>query len=574
MIQVPLANNGQAGLLNTGIRVPAVAQNVTAGPAVGQGLMHLGALGSDMAFQMRRANDTTGLVQAEGIMKQHAAEQQLFQQKNPDQNTWGQAWQDRYATVQDQLGKIPLSNSARASLNQTLNFWHQRMGTEIEGQAYQQSIGRANQAVTNLATEQALAGNPEGVEQAWKLHPPGMAPEELEAMKLKLMGQARDVRRGNIKNNVQAALLNNQPEVARSWLDKGAQVGAITQEEHAAQMADINHSQEVQNLVTIANDDPRRAMELAFVGEQAKRISGPERVRIVEAAQGKLDNLRADAVKDYTSQIKLGVADKNAFADKILKDSNLEPVDRANLSRFLDVGPVNDPISYASIYAEAKAFEGKEGSPEYSRLLSRIDMALDGEQKSSATAALADAVKAPKDAQHRSINEVYSMAAGDLKNGMFGDINSTLDSPGAVLPKNIRDEVATIRGSLMMGKVSPEDQAKPEVMAQYERAAREQWWKNQPEKARGKNFNAYVIEDETKKAQAFRRYQDAVSSLEKWQSAHPEATAADLRSEYEKYLVRQRAAGGVSASPLLPALDTPKIDLQAILQRHATNSRK
>lgn len=574
MARVPLYNNGAVPINQTGVRVPMVAQNVTAGPAVGQALVGLGQLGTHLAGQMVQANDTRQMMDAQAVMNQHQADQQLFQTKNPDQDTWLPEWQKRVDSTHEYIGGLKLSNGAQQVLNKTVGRWGQLQGTDIEGQAFKQSVGRAKQAVYNTATVAAQDGNVQGIESAISMLPHDFTTrEEREQIRVQLHGIAMGVQRSQVKNNVSAALTNNQPETAKSWLDQGLKTGALTPYEHASQMADVNHAQEVNDLMTIANDDPRRAMELATVGEQAKRISGVERVKVVDAAQSKLNELRTTSLKDYTSQIQLGVADKEKFAGKILNDPNLEPVDKANLAVFLDRGPVNDPVTYASLYAEAKTFDGKEGSPEFSRLLSRVDMTLKDDQKSSVISALGESVKGTKDGASKAKAAIYSQMADDLKAGLFGDTHGSLDRPSAVLPQNVRASIDTIKGGLMLNdKVSPEDQQKPDVAAKYERMARVKWWENQPDKNKGEHFNAYMVEDEGLKHAASDRAWAAMTSLEKWMSDNPKATPQEARSYYDSLLTRQRAAGNVT--PLLPPPVTEKLDLNAILKRHATNPGK
>lgn len=574
MPTIPLYQGGQIPANRTGVMVPAVAQGVTAGPAVGNALVQIGGLGSQIAEKMAQANDTRQFMEAEGLMQQHAKEQQLFQQQTPDQDQWLPAWEKRQQQMADAFQKMSLTKQGRMTLDRGFNRWSSGQTIDIQGQAFKQSVGRAKTAVLNRATEAAQAGDARGIDGAIAMLPQDFTtPEEREDLRLQLHGTALNVQRDQVKNSVAAAILNNQPETAKAWLDKGLQSGALTKEQHAAQMADVDHAAEVNSLVTIANDDPRRAMELAIAGEQAKRISGPERVRIVDAAQSRLDGLRSDAVKSYTDQIKMGVADKNAFADKILKDSNIETVDKANLSRFLDVGPVNDPVAYAKLYAEAKTFEGDEGSPEYARLLSRADMALDGEHKSGVVQALGEAVKAPKNAQSRAKNAIFSQMSDDLQAGLFGSLNGKLADLKTSLDPKMRAEVDAIKAEVYANHENWLGwDGQPKTDEEKEIESRKTWWqRNNQHPAKGETFDNHVVDDEAAKRMASQRAWDAMASLEKWQADNPKATPQELRSQYESYLVKQRAAGSVS--PLLPAIEVPtvKVDLKELLKRHASN---
>lgn len=582
MVRVPLYNGGMAAINETGVRVPAVAQNVTAGPAVGNALVQVGQLGSQMAAQMAQANDTRQFMEAEGIMQKHAKEQQLFQQQTPDQDQWLPSWEKRQQQMAADFQKMSLTKQGRMTLDRGFNRWSSGQTIDIQGQAFKQSVGRAKMAVLNRATEAAQAGDARGIDGAIAMLPQDFTtPEEREDLRLQLHGTALNVQRDQVKNSVSAALLNNQPETAKAWLDKGLQSGALTKEQHAAQMADVDHAARINDLITIAHDNPRIILDndntpgLAKVKQAAGELSGPERIKLENAAQSRLNELRTDAVKSYTDQIKMGVADKESFADKILKDSNLETVDKANLSRFLDVGPVNDPVAYAKLYAEAKTFEGKEGSPEYARLLSRADMALDGDHKSGVVQALGEAVKAPKDAQSRAKNAIFSQMSDDLQAGLFGSLNGKLADLKTSLDPKMRAEVDAIKSELLTDDEKARIAKEPTRADYIEGKARDLWWqRNHKHPASGETFDNHVVDDEAAKRMASQRAWDAMASLEKWQSENPKATPQELRSQYESYLVKQRAAGSVS--PLLPPIEVPtvKIDLKELLKRHASNPGK
>ena len=571
MPTVPLYQNGEVPAVQTGVRVPMVAQNVTAGPALGQGLVNIGQAGLQLAAHIQHANDTAQIMKASNAMDEHVAAQSLFQTQNPDQplDSWQPEWEKRVTDMQDYSAKLNLSPKGRASLDMALGHWGKMQGFTVQNQAIKQTNSNAVTSVSTRMGIEAAKGNDDGIHSAGKFLTPLMIPDaEKEQLTQHYLNQSRGAQRDQVKNNVSAALTNSQPEVAKSWLDQGLKSGALTESEHAAQMADVGHAAEVNNLVTIANDDPRRAMELATSGEQAKRISGVERVRIVDAAQGKLNELRTTALKDYTSQIQLGVADKNKFAGKILDDSNLEPIDKANLANFLDRGPVNDPVAYASLYSEAKEKGYKEGTPEYSRFINRVDMSQNGEQQSSILAVLHDKAKAPK-----AMAGIYAQMSDDLAGGMFGALHGRLADPKTQLSAKDRAEVDAIRAELVTPAEQERLKTEPTRIDYLEGKAREEWYKrNHSSDSNAEKFSSHVVEDEALKHAASDRAWKAMKETESFQRTNPNATPEEVRSHYDSQLVRQRGAGDVN--PLLPSIETPKVDLNAILKRHAPNSGK
>lgn len=576
MIQVPLANNGQADLLSTGIRVPAVAQNVTAGPAVGQGLMHLGALGADMAFQMRKSQDAAGMAKAVDIMDQHAAEQKLYQAQNPDENTWPKAWQDRYATVQDQLSKIPLSDQARATLDQTLNSWHQRQGINVQLDAVGASKNNALTSAITLATKQAQEGNVAGVGKSLALLK-GIYPDEvIQARQYDLEQQAKDARKTQGLQNAQTALNQNQPDTAMSWYDKLHAEGVLSQEERNLRVSGVESTKlkdELSSHISLAKTQAQVKDMLALAEEHYKgghgRLNGPLYADLTKLGKSQMDQLDAQGAEDWMNIINGGV-DKNQAMKELESEGRIYEPTRKKLAQIIQRGVVADPIAYARVYQDANSFDGQEGSAEYSQMIKRINLELpNGPEKDSAMAALKGAVGKKQDALTRSINSMYSQAVDGLENGEFGEYRASLDTPSAVLPKNIRDSVDVIKSNLMWSdKVSPEDQAKPEIARKYEMMAREKWWENLPKKEKGDKFSAYIIDDEVKKAAAYRRYQEAMASSEQFRQQNPKHTLEDVRAVLNGYMVKQKAAsmsgqlglpqatGNEQPTNLLPSIDS------------------
>jgi hypothetical protein len=567
MPTIPLYGNGEQPINMTGVRVPMVAQNVTADPKVGQDLVHAGLMGMDIISQMRHADDVASIANAHGQMDQHLAEQKLFQEQNPNNDGWLPAWQKRVAGMQESVQNLNVSARARVAINKGIEQWGAKGGVNVQ---LQQVQAKKTNAITAVGTQMALAaqnGNDAGIHGSATGLDGLVPPEQKEAIVQQHLQQSKASRQVAVKNNVAAALDNNQPETAKSWLDEGLKNGALTPEQHAAQTADVNHATEVQSLVTVANDDPRRAIELATVGEQAKRISGVDRVRIVDAAQSKLTELRTKDLKDYTNQIQLGVANKEGMAKQILENSNLEPSDKANLANFLDRGPVNDPIAYASLYAEAKDGGYKEGTPEYSRFVNRVNMSQNGEPQTSIMGALA-AAKAPK-----AMAGIYKQMSDDLSAGNFGALHGRLADNKTQLSAKDRAEVDAIKAEITTPDELARIKTEPGRVDYLEGKARETWWtRNHKSPASGETWLNHVVEDEAAKHAAADRAWEAMKETESFQQKNPTATPEEVKAHYDSQLVRQRGAGNVSF--LLPSLETPKVDLNAILKRHATNPGK
>jgi hypothetical protein len=580
MPTVPLYNNGQQPLNMTGVRVPVVAQNVAAGPAVGQGLADLGSVGLHVAGQMQHAENTRNIADAHGVMQQHAAEQQLFQAQNPDQNTWLPAWQKRVDSMQNYVNGLDVSGQAREAIAKGVNQWANSGGINVQLQAAQQSKQRA---ITSVGTQMGLAaqeGNDGRIHAAAPLLDGLVTPEDKEAMIQQYLQQSKTSRIRSGLQDTETAQTNNQPETARAHLEKLYSNGDIPESEYKLRMSGIESAKLSNDLVGLSRSNPWEAKQLAdqhYDGGKGK-LDASQWIAVHRAAdqQIKVDDTNETDV--WNRLIQAGVGNKEEALRLLNENRKLLPQSRQDLINLMNLGPVNDPVTYASLYAEAKNFDGKEGSPEYSRFLSRVDMTLKDDQKNSVLSTLNDSVKGNKDGSAKAKAAIYSQMADDLKAGLFGDTHGSLDRPNAILPPNIRAAVDTIKGGLMLNeKVSPEEQKKPDVQAKYERMARVKWWDNQPDKQQGEHFNAYMVEDEGLKHAASDRAWSAMASLEKWMADNPKSTPQEARAYYDSLLVRQRAVGGLGT--LLPKHDydqqiIPPESLEELRKKYGKNFGK
>jgi hypothetical protein len=584
MARVPLYNGGVPTGVPQGSRIP-LPSALPAGQgaeAFGQALGKVGNVMGELAQKQQQANDTRQLIEAEGEMRKQAMEFQQFQQTTTDQERWLPAWQERQAGMQKYMDGLKLTDGARLRLTSSFGQWSDNHAADVQGMAFKQAVGRSVDAVKLRAGEGAAAGDYSQIDASFKLLQPGSLTPQKEALwKSDLYKQADEVNRKKIDVQNETDIKNEGPAAlpsVRARLEENGHLFDKTERE--SRLAGADYGAEVQSIEVIAYDDPRRALELAPL-----KLRGPDRIRVMDTAKARLNELRSASLKDYTFQIQSGVADKDKFAGKIMDDANLEPFDKASLASFLDRGPVNDPITYASLYAEAKNFVGNEGSPEYSQLLSRVDMNLREDQKSSVIATLGDSVKTPKDAQSRAKSAIYSQMSDDLRAGMFGEILGKLDDPKTAIPANMRADIRTIRDNLIAneGKAEAERIAKEPLRLEFwERRAREQWWKGRPDK--GDDFQQYAVEDENAKRAASDRAWAAITEVEAYQQQNPRATPQEIKAHYEAQLVRQRASlqldsaptmkgamPGINSLPTRAAPNTVLPSLDAIKKRHATN---
>ena len=564
MARIPLQNGGALPAAPQGARVP-LAQNLPIGetPIPRQGEQWAKALGqASEAFQVMakktaEANDTRQLIEAEGDMRRHAMEFQQFQQTTTDQEQWLPEWQKRQTEMQKRMDGMKLTDGARLRLTSSFGRWSDSNAIAIQGEAFKHAVGRSLDAVKLRAAEGAKAGDYGQIDNALSLAVEGsMTPEQKELERARLYEIAKNANREREKMMADTIVKEKGFAGVSEANAIFAESPHWTPEEKANMKAETARAVEVENLAVIANDDPRRALELAPAFEQAGKITAPERIRIMDAAEGRLNEVRTEKIQRYSSQIQNGVPDINKLAAQIYDDADLEVSDKEGLQSFLKMGPINDPVSYAKLFSEAKGFEKAEGTPEYAQFVSRVGMALKGPEKESVMATLGETVKAPKDASTRAFNEVFAMGADDLKNGLFGDYLGKLQDPSTLPPPNVRQEIRTLRDQLIADEGEGEMKTikeNPRRLEFWERRAREKWHENNADKNKG-DFMSYAIEDENKKREASKRWQDSLANLEKWRRENPKATPQEFRAEYEKSLVRQRAVGSVGT--LLPSTES------------------
>ena len=574
MARIPLQNGGALPNAPQGARVP-LAQNLPIGqtPIPRQGEQWAQALGqASEAFQViakktAEANDTRQLIEAEGDMRRHAMEFQQFQQTTTDQEQWLPEWQKRQTEMQKRMDAMKLTDGARLRLTSSFDRWSDSNAIAIQGEAFKQAVGRSLDAVKLRAAEGAKAGHYGEIDNALNLAVEGsMTPEQKELERARLYDIAKNVNREREKMMADTIVKEKGFAGVSEANAIFAESPHWTPEEKANMKAETARAVEVENLAVIANDDPRRALELAPAFEQAGKITAPERIRIMDAAEGRLNEVRTEKIQRYSSQIQNGVPDINKLAAQIYDDADLEVSDKEGLQSFLKMGPINDPVSYAKLFSEAKGFEKAEGTPEYAQFVSRVGMALKGPEKESVMATLGETVKAPKDASTRAFNEVFAMGADDLKNGLFGDYLGKLQDPSTLPPPNVRQEIRTLRDQLIADEGEGEMKTikeNPRRLEFWERRAREKWHENNADKNKG-DFMSYAIEDENKKREASKRWQDSLANLEKWRRENPKATPQEFRAEYEKSLVRQRAVGSVGT--LLPSTESMQQEINVSVE--------
>lgn len=573
---VTLYNGGQIQGVRTQAQ-PLTGQVINNGKAaIGQAIAGVGQQAFSIYERMAKVRDTQELLDAENSMQQKALEFDKWRQENPDQDTWASKWEEMSGDLRDSWSEKKLTPEGASRLTAMFSHWSSAGMRSVQEQGFQQAERRAKQAVDNTISTALQNDDLPRAMAAVDLYAStsSQSPETIEGLRIDVQNQFHTKAKSDASSFANAFAETGNFDAALAEI----QDAPFSDAEKAERIAKLEKQKMVFGLITQANDDPKSAIEQARKLETAGQITGPERVRVVGAAEQRIDTLRTDSLKSYTEEIKMGTPDARALINKINGNTYLQDSDRKALFQYLSVGPVNDPAAYADLWTKAKTFEGQEGSPEYSRLVTNIDMALDGEQKASVMSQLSATVKGPKDGQTRAFNEVYSMLNEDLKAGVFGASSAKLSDPSVVLPPNIRKEIDALKSDLLTARESEKIAADPKREEYIELKARNKWWNNLTSPDKGGSFTDYFVDDERMKRDATNRAFEITASLDKWRSENPKATPAEFKAKYEELTAVQRSAAGIKTgfvNPLLPSLaPAQKTDITDILKRHAANPGK
>jgi hypothetical protein len=473
--------------------------------------------------------------------------------QEPDPTKWEGIASKRASEATKNLITPSDSPAARQQIELHAAEW----GIRLAGQTKLSAIGRQFELTAQtlkVAHSQAIAskdyGAASGIEENMK---PYLGPAAMEDARLQsVAAQMTDT-------DVQAKTLIEQEGAAavpkvKALYDANPHFDKQTRE---SRMGGMEYQASIEDLAVMAESDPFRAAELMGT----HNVRGPDQVRLVKQIESSIQQKRADSLKADAETINGG---GRLTAEALINNPFYSDFDRKQLATFQDTGPKNDPVAYATLFADAANFKGDESSPEYAVLSQRASIALDGDLQSKVLGKLGETVKNKNpDELTRSMNEVFSLAKDDLSAGRFGELHGALGDLKTALPPKARMEVDAIKAELLTDAEKARLAAEPAYNDFLEGRARDVWYqRNNPKPADGENFRNHFVEDSNKATAAQRRYGDALSNLEAWKKANPKATPQELRAQYDKSTVGQRAA--------LPSLfpdSAPHIDLGASLDK-------
>lgn len=558
VLSAPVGRGFQAQPLNYG-RAPQIdargfiAQAQGMG-AIGNGLQDAGSSLGQISGAMSHAVNVRRVTEA-GLSTAQASQDIAAEiAQEPDPTKWEGIASKRASETAKNLINPTDSPAARQQIDLHAAEWGIRLAGQTRLAAINQQFSLTSQTL-GVAFKKAIESkdyaSADAIREQMK---PYLGPAAMEEARLQsIASQMTDT-------DVQAKTLIEQEGAAavpkvKALYEANPHFDKQTRE---SRMGGMEYQAKVEDMGVMAVTDPFRAVELA----RSHGLRGPDLVRIEKLAESSVQQKRADSLKADAETINGG---GRLTAEALMDNPYYSDFDRQQIAAFQDAGPKNDPVAYAKLFADAANFKGDESSPEYAVLSQRASLALDGDLQSKVLSKLGETVKNKNpDELTRSMNEVFSLAKDDLAAGRFGELHGALGDLKTALPPKARMEVDAIKAELLTDEEKVRLASEPAYNDHLEGRARDVWFqRNNPKPAEGQTFANYFVEDANKATAASRRYGDALANLEAWKKANPKATPQELRAQYDKSIVGQRAA----LPSLFPGAPAEKIDLSTSLDK-------
>jgi hypothetical protein len=364
MALVPLARIASAPTASTqpqGV-VRLQAGNATQGMQMAQAIGQVGGVALQLQEKYAELNDTRNLIEAENVMRAKTQEFNTWRMDpaNADESKWLPRWQEMQNETQKFVDGLKITDRARLGLSRSFGKWADGQTISVQGDAFKQGVRRTGTAL-QLRVQQAEAAGDDALvsssyDQAAKLGV--MLPEEAELAKYESLQRSKATRRS--QQEMQAdAIIKNQGlagvKDANAIFDNSPD---WTPEEKANKKAGTERAAEFENLTVLATDNPRMAKELAMEGEKAGRISAPQRIRIIDAADSTLNGLRASKVQNLAARIKNGDIPS---PDELKQDQDITDLDRMALVKMATEIPANDGETFQRAITEIDSYRPRPG---------------------------------------------------------------------------------------------------------------------------------------------------------------------------------------------------------------------
>lgn len=571
MARVPLYNGGNLTPAPIGARVPMPAALPVGadGKAWSQALDNVSGTLQTLALKKAEADDTRQLVEAEGEMRRHAMEFQKFQQATPDQDQWLPAWQERQKGMQTYIDKLKLTDDARLRLTSSFGRWSDGHAIAIQGEAFKQSVGRAKLAVVNRATEAANAGDFGGITSALSLLPQDYTtPEERDSIRLDLEGKAKAAAAQQLDMQLQTDLDQRNSTQAKVRVQESPFLTDLEKQSKIARIdatAAVNEQKD--QFQALSLQDPQKALVELQDEKKFSLISPGDREAMRVQAESILAGQSSDAWRDIKTRIELGQIRKDETFEAIKElDPLTREVAKVYNSAYHNKASLNSPSEYEAAIAVIDSMRDDGSGLKRAQLEAGIEARFNGPYAEQLKKRLDDRFSNPSKA------EVLKEPLAQLSRWAFdekrlGEYQKPVLGPDG-LPVVTESGVKTLKEGTSSGFL---------------------WWRQWMPGSSGPVPTREVVDQKEKAIKRVMQddpvQRDKIAAqvgtirmtLEKEVAAGKITTpeeAMQRMAELAKVPLSARAASeaGMRPNPLLPAIESTKVDLNELLKRYKADN--
>jgi len=522
---------------------------------MGRALQGVGAQLAEMAQKEQEADDARLMIDFEGEMRKAVDEQSVFQQQVQEQSEWLPKWQWRAGELQKRLDGLKVSDKTRLNLTQSFGQFADRHTLNIRGQAFEQSQTRAKLTFENRLNQAVMSGNADEVGQTIRIaKQSGVGlPEQWDAAELSAQEKVKGVQIERANTAAETALANNDVETARAVIESSPMPEDEKKLALARLASGAARKKEYDSLLVIANDDPDRALELAPMQEKSGKITGLDRLNIEREAMQSKAFKRRDSVTKYKEGLALGIVPS---VEELKADTTLNDYDRATVAD-LATGKVNDPAEFESALTAAMTFDPSQFDDEREAVTAATNMEaafnlrFEGPHLSNLKAELDKRRQRSADAatEATDLGPALKMLDEEIERGGLGPITKPVMQDGKPLMRDPKKEGFIQKPGWLWGtnkKDVQENDGKPVPITEPDAVAREKAAAAQRDIRR-------ILDSEVKAGKL------------KDQAAITARTIELFKTKGGKIAPMMPTTG---PNPLLPAIDAPKTDLDALLKKY------
>lgn len=522
--------------------------------AIGDALSGVSSKLMRMSEMQAQANDARQALEADKAVQKMQMDFQAWKAKTPDESQWAEEWKRQRGELEGVIGKMRMTDDARAQLNQGLQRQFAHAEISLQGEALKQTGLRTRATAFEAVSTAVQGGNAAGAEKAVST---------LQASGAAADWEIADLRR-QIATEVPVSRRRIAVEKSTSLMNEGKYDEAyaalpedLDDEQRVALTGRIEHHKMVSGMKDLAQEDPIAAQKIVSSARQQRRITPLEEQEIKTLMDTQTNVLRTQEMKELQKAIENPAGRKTEQISLMLQEKRyLQDDDKQMLSRYLHEGNQGDFIDYLGLFGQVATFSGQKDTPEYKRLLMRVNMMTKDEKKAQLLKSLDyNATHGPDDA-HRVADKAYGQLTRDAAMGKLAGVNglmAPLKDPTTQPEAAVRDAINTIYQRKLKANgwenVREVRGMRIRIDALREEAKREYWQSRNDQRS---SYETYKVRDENRRLQTEKIYNELRTEIADFLKANPKATSTDVKRFYDGALGRRGLAFDPRYTPNVP----------------------